>query len=116
MLMADREPAAAKKPDRLINDCAQVRRYFACQQTVNGKPDAKGVRHRTINDFRGRDLIHFEAARSTDGRHWTVTLAGNEKRKRCCGIVLLDKSIQQRAFGLVPAMTGPIDKWRSGTR
>jgi hypothetical protein len=29
---------AAGKPDRLINDCAQIGMYFACQQTVNGTP------------------------------------------------------------------------------
>lgn len=29
---------AAKKPDRLVNNCAQMGRYFACQQTLNGKP------------------------------------------------------------------------------
>ncbi len=119
---------AAKKPDRLVNDCAQIERYFACQQTVNGKPgalvvfipdaapghyhtqiilpdgtalgppgtltlagehwtylgtpDAKGVRYRTINVFSGRDHIHFEAARSTDGKTWTVPMAGDELRKR----------------------------------
>ena len=28
---------APKKPDRLINDCAKIGRYFACQQTVNGQ-------------------------------------------------------------------------------
>ena len=27
----------AKKPDQLINDCARIGRYFACQQTLNGK-------------------------------------------------------------------------------
>src|SRR5487761_2215768 len=35
-----RAKPADKKPDRLANDCAQVGRYFACQQTVNGKPGA----------------------------------------------------------------------------
>ena len=119
---------AGKKPDRLVNDCAQIGRYFACQQTVNGKPgalvvfipgtlpghyhtqivlpdgaalgpagtltiigdhwtylgepDAKGVRYRTINVFSGRDRIHFESARSTDGKTWTVTMAGGETRER----------------------------------
>ena len=29
-----------KQPDRLVNDCAQIGHYFACQQTVNGKPGA----------------------------------------------------------------------------
>ncbi len=120
--------SAGKKPDRLVNDCAQAGRYFACQQTVNGKPgalvvfipgtmpghyhtqivlpdgtalgpagtltiagdrwtylgepDAKGVRYRTINVFSGRDRIHFESARSTDGKTWTVTMAGDETRER----------------------------------
>ena len=125
---------AGKKPDRLVNDCAQIGRYFACQQTVNGKPgalvvfipaamqghgamlghnhtqdvlpdgaalgppgtltiagdhwtylggpDAKGVRYRTINVFSGRDRIHFESARSTDGKTWTVTMAGDETREK----------------------------------
>ena len=119
---------AHKKPDWLNNDCAQIGRYFACQQTVNGKsgplvvfipdappghyhtqivlpdgaapgspgtlaiagghwtylgkPDAKGVRYRTINVFRGRDRIHFVTARSPDGKTWTVTMAGNEMRAR----------------------------------
>ena len=119
---------ADKKPDRLANDCAQVGRYFACQQTVNGKPGplvvfipdavpghyhtqvvlpdgaalgppgtltivgnhwtylgepgAKGVRYRTVNVFSGRDRIHFESARSTDGKTWTVTMAGDETRER----------------------------------
>ena len=119
---------AGKKPDRLVNDCAQIGRYFACQQTVNGKPSAlvvfipdtvpghyhtqivlpdgaasgpsgtltvtgnrwiylgqpgaKGVRYRTINVFSGHDHIHFESARSTDGKTWTVTMAGDETRQR----------------------------------
>ncbi len=119
---------AGRKPDRLVNDCARIGRYFACQQTVNGKPGAlvviipdtvpdhyhtqivlpdgaasgpsgmltitgnrwiylgqpgaKGVRYRTINVFSGHDHIHFESARSTDGKTWTVTMAGDETRQR----------------------------------
>ena len=119
---------AGRKPDRLVNDCARIGRYFACQQTVNGKPSAlvvfipdtvpghyhtqivlpdgaasgpsgmltitgnrwiylgqpgaKGVRYRTINVFSGHDHIHFESARSTDGKTWTVTMAGDETRQR----------------------------------
>ena len=119
---------AGKQPDRLVNDCARIGRYFACQQTVNskpgalvvfipdaapghyhtqivlpdgaalgppgmltiagdhwtylGQPDAKGVRYRTVNVFSGRDRIHFESARSTDGKTWTVTMAGDETRER----------------------------------
>ena len=119
---------AGKRPDRLVNDCAQPGRYFACQQTVNGKPgplvvfipdgapghyrtqivlpdgaalgppgtlvitgdrwvyssapDHAGVRYRTINIFSGHDRIHFESARSSDGKTWTVTMAGDETRRK----------------------------------
>lgn len=31
---------AGKSPDRLENQCAQIGKYFACQQTVNGKVSA----------------------------------------------------------------------------
>ena len=47
-----------------------------------GQPGAKGVRYRTINVFSGHDHIHFESARSTDGKTWTVTMAGDETRPR----------------------------------
>ena len=30
----------AEKPDHLTNECARVGRFYACQQTVNGKPGA----------------------------------------------------------------------------
>ena len=30
--------AGKSKPDRLVDACARVGRFFACQQTVNGKP------------------------------------------------------------------------------
>lgn len=30
--------AAGAKPDELLNECAQVGRYFTCQQSVNGVP------------------------------------------------------------------------------
>lgn len=32
--------AAGAKPDKLVNDCGLVGKYFACQQTVNGKISA----------------------------------------------------------------------------
>jgi hypothetical protein len=44
------------------------------------KPDAKGIRYRTTNDFRGRDRIRFAVAQSRDGKRWTVTLSGVEER------------------------------------
>lgn len=33
-------PDGKSKPDRLVNDCAAIGRFFACQQTVNGTPGA----------------------------------------------------------------------------
>lgn len=120
-------PDGKTKPDRLVNDCARVGRFFACQQTVNGKPgpllifipdsaghyhtqvvrgdgaalgppgtltlsddhwvylskpDSKGVRYRTVNDFQGPDRIHFVVAHSSDGKRWVVTLSGVEERVR----------------------------------
>jgi hypothetical protein len=35
--LVTRSGAGAAKPDRLVNDCALVGLYFACQQSVNGK-------------------------------------------------------------------------------
>lgn len=32
--------AAGSKPDELVNQCALLGKYFACQQAVNGKPAA----------------------------------------------------------------------------
>lgn len=50
--------------------------------TYLGKPDAKGIRYRTINVFSSRDRIHFVSARSPDDKTWTVTMAGNEMREQ----------------------------------
>ena len=33
-----KDAPAGSKPDDLKNDCAQLGRYFVCQQTVNGTP------------------------------------------------------------------------------
>lgn len=35
-----KDQASGAKPDELINQCAVVGKYFACQQTVNGTPGA----------------------------------------------------------------------------
>ena len=35
-----KDTASGAKPDELINDCALIGRFFACQQTVNGTPGA----------------------------------------------------------------------------
>jgi hypothetical protein len=119
--------AAGQKPDELVNQCALVGKYFACQQTINGKaggllvivptgqagryytqtimPEGratgrddleisgtkwtytsrrqqggKTTQYRTINNFIGKDHIHFERAESTDGKQWTTTDSGDERR------------------------------------
>lgn len=38
------------------------------------------VYYRTTNVFMGRDRIHYELARSPDGKGWTVTGSGDEVR------------------------------------
>jgi hypothetical protein len=122
------QPAGAK-PDELKNDCAQLGKYFACQQTVNGSVSAllifvstdkpghfftqtvtpegratgrgdlqingdhwvyssywdqggKGTYMRTLNDFSGRDHIHFEQQESGNGKDWTTKNSGDETRVR----------------------------------
>ena len=40
------------------------------------------MRYRTVNVFSSRDHIHFESARSTDGKTWTVTMTGDETREK----------------------------------
>lgn len=40
----------------------------------------KITQYRTINNFVGKDRIHFEQAQSTDGKQWTVTNSGDERR------------------------------------
>jgi hypothetical protein len=119
--------ASGQKPDELVNQCALVGKYFACQQTVNGnaggllviipagapgryytqtimpegratgrdeleitgtqwtfrsrrQQGSKITQYRTIHNFMGRDHIHFERAESTDGKQWTVTDSGDERR------------------------------------
>ena len=67
-------------PMELVNDCAMVGRFFACQQTVNGKPDAMIVfvpadapgdyytqAVRQDGFARGRGQLHIE------GDHWTYS-------------------------------------------
>ena len=113
--------------DTITNVCGLVGKFFACQQTVNGKLSAlvifipreqrgqyytqsvspegrpggrgeleiagdlwtyrsqatdngKTTYYRTTNVFTGKDKIHFEVSESPDGRHWTVTKAGDETR------------------------------------
>lgn len=40
----------------------------------------KTVYYRTINEFTGKNRIHFESAESTDNRNWKVTTSGDEVR------------------------------------
>ena len=49
---------------------------YSSQNEENGKT----TWYRTTNDFRGNDRIHFESARSGDGKTWTVTISGDETR------------------------------------
>lgn len=46
----------------------------------HSEENGKTTWYRTINDFTGNDRIHFESARSTDGKTWSVTLSGDEVR------------------------------------
>ena len=41
-----------------------------------------GVRDRTLNTFAGSDHIHFETQTSADGKTWTTTSGGDERRTR----------------------------------
>lgn len=44
--------------------------------------DAKHpLRARTINEFSGADRIHFEVQTSRDGKIWTTTASGDERRE-----------------------------------
>ena len=43
-------------------------------------PRGKARRERTINTFSGPDHIHFEVQRSFDGKTWTTTMSGDERR------------------------------------
>lgn len=42
--------------------------------------DARGVLHRTVNDFTARDAYTWRAESSTDGTHWTVVAHGRSTR------------------------------------
>jgi hypothetical protein len=45
-----------------------------------GKAHSK--RERTLNEFSGPDQIHFAVQTSKDGKTWTTTLSGDERRAR----------------------------------
>lgn len=49
---------------------------YSSRDDENGKT----TWYRTTNDFTGNDRIHFESAKSTDGKTWTVTISGDEVR------------------------------------
>jgi hypothetical protein len=70
-VMARGKPA----PDRLVNDCAQVGRFFACQQTLNGTPGPLVV---FIPETAGR--YHTQVVQgdgSAVGPPGTLTIEGN---------------------------------------
>ena len=49
--------------------------YSSKEQT-----DGKTVYYRTINQFTGKDRIHYEQAQSFDGEHWSISSSGDEVR------------------------------------
>ena len=50
--------------------------------TFSGKntDGGKTTYFRTVNDWRGRDQIHFEVSHSADGKTWVVDHQGDERR------------------------------------
>lgn len=75
--------APGAKPDRLVNQCALVGKYFTCQQTVNGEPGALLIfvpanqpgQYHTQNvrlDGRasGRGALEIEGSRWTYSSTW----------------------------------------------
>jgi hypothetical protein len=52
--------------------------YAAGAEGVKNHP----LHERTVNQFSGPDHIHFEVQTSKDGKHWTTTLSGEERRTR----------------------------------
>jgi hypothetical protein len=128
VVRSDLPPGA--KPDELTNTCAQLGKYYACEQTVNGVASSlmifvaadkqghyytqnvnpqgraqgkgdleitgqhwvyssywdqgggKGIYYRTLNDFTGRDHIHYEQQESSNGKDWTTKNSGDETRVR----------------------------------
>jgi hypothetical protein len=122
------------KTTHVENHCARTGLFFACEQVVNGKPEAlvvflprgrteegqtyrtqalkadagppapwyhlvidgehwvysagadkdkhRPLHERTVNDFSGPDRIRFAVQTSKDGKTWTTTLRGEERRAR----------------------------------
>ncbi|HEY5071113.1 MAG TPA: hypothetical protein VII63_03695 [Caulobacteraceae bacterium] len=52
-------------------------RWVYAQGTQSG---GRAVHKRTVNQFSGPDHISFEVQSSTDGRNWTTTMNGEERR------------------------------------
>ncbi len=81
---------ALKKPDRLSNDCAQIGRYFACQQTVNGKPgplvvfipDSPPGHYHTQIVLPNGAALGPPGALTIAGEHWTYLGAPDAKGVR----------------------------------
>lgn len=49
--------------------------YSSKEQT-----DGKTVYYRTLNQFTGKDRIHYEQAQSFDDEHWSISSSGDEVR------------------------------------
>ena len=79
-------PKGKSPPVRLLNTCARVGRFFACQQTVNGKPGAllifspasPGRYHTQVVQADGAALGQ-PGSLSVSGNHW-VYLSGPDSK------------------------------------
>ena len=78
--------AGQSKPDQLINACARAGRFFACQQTVNGKPGplvifipfSPGRYHTQVVEADGAALGP-PGKLSISGDHWVYLSGPNSK-------------------------------------
>ena len=78
--------AGQSKPDQLLNACARAGRFFACQQTVNGKPgplvifipSSPGRYHTQVVEADGAALGP-PGKLSISGDHWVYLSGPNSK-------------------------------------
>jgi hypothetical protein len=80
--------ADSPKSDQLLNQCAEIGRYFACQQTVNGSPgnllvvvptDQLGKYHTQVIEPGGRATGLSDL--SIEGDHWSFYSRWNQGDK-----------------------------------
>jgi hypothetical protein len=80
--------AGAAKPDRLMNQCAELGHYFACQQTVNGVPGNLLVVVPTDQPGKYRTQVIEPSGRATglsdlsiEGDRWSFSSRWNQGDK-----------------------------------